>query len=501
MKKLIFAVAVMCALAMDGSAQQQGMLDWAKRFEVIEDPSPRKSRPGDLVSSYGAVVDRSCLKGLSPEAREGLRGQLDAIVENTLRKIGDCHHAITPDINLLRRAAAIVNRMKLICVNSASDSHFQGKSPGPSAYTFLVPYLKEHIRNIPLEFQNLAKNDPQPLFIVIPDSFQQFLDHDAKHNEGTLFHESLHQTWANNQLDHANIENISVDLVDTAAKTSPCGVNKLDDRIMLFEAACGFNLPLASELRYRMRHCGMAAGCMDTLWQTPGIPLKYLSGPDADPKLQATFGPYWKTKGNAYDTCERIRSRLNGLAKKREIEDLDAEERVEQLGIFVGQNSGGFGKTIPDHYLKTLNKEERDIARSLQTQMQDGFEGNCDLRMYESIQNKKSLWMLNAINLDARREGCPYLDPAHPHYSLAKKLAGFHNLEHDLELKSFFLISQIKHFVTNDDSGSFHGFAARAIELFQESCPNDERAFEPRLCEEGEAKFIDAIAQIQKWLE
>ena len=72
MKKLIFAVAVMCALAMDGSAQQQGMLDWAKRFEVIEDPSPRKSRPGDLVSSYGSVVDRSCLKGLSPEAREGL---------------------------------------------------------------------------------------------------------------------------------------------------------------------------------------------------------------------------------------------------------------------------------------------------------------------------------------------------------------------------------------------------------------------------------------------
>lgn len=472
------------------------ILDWAKKFESMIDKSPRQADPDkDIISSYGTVVHESCLSGVSKEKKKEMKTQFDEIVKAVLAGIQDCDKDIR-GIDFLPHTTAIVRRMKIICTDSKKDESFlKGIA---AAYTFWSDLTEQFL---PENLNELA-GDRHQLFMVIPDSLQRFLKKDRTDEALELFHESLHQTWANSRGDHAEIEQAPIDL------ENPCNANKYDDRIIFFQTACGFHRsgdPAGSQLHYRLRHCPDA--CIDTLRYISGVPSP-LTGPDADPLFVKKYGPKWSVGGDtaeaALNVCKGVRRRLKQETRVRHIEDIDAADRAEKLWRYLHQHGGGLRPDIPGYYLEALTQEERDELHSAKN-LKEEIARNCPSFVHSAVDNTENVQTLLHISLTIAGPNCPFLNESHPQYPILNKLAYFHNKEMDLQDQSSDLQWDLKRYVKHGTGSHWplpREIAIKAINLYAAYCPKEASAFRPKLCDEGgETEIIQAANDIADWLE
>ncbi len=418
------------------------VLDWSKEFDTSGQKRLRRKRPNDLTTSFGTLVDASCLKGMDAKAKVAASQQMDEALYMAMSKLRSCAVDHPQLEGLLSDVVAIIRRTVVGCTDWSKDPSFYKDRASAYAIRRKPRYdgpkrILEEKGCYPTLF-NKAYN------FVLPGSIGDFLGNGHEDPgwglEGRaeiIVHEALHFTGANSRLDHNEITRVGMD------SNNPCRENFLDDKVELLVALCRIRSQRSAEFFHRLKRCGIERACVQPMsradrpggWFLPSESAQEAA--DADRQFIELADPR-----EARMLCSSVSKRFHEIYK----EDLVTPRLGKSYVAILTQVAVLTYAVDFPYFLASLNEDERvQVAgyadlRSQIVKTCGRFAAPPDAQDFDRIKalsagaalDPRSLNVLKAVEAAELPSRCVLVaEDGLP--QVGERLIGFHNQEQQLQ--------------------------------------------------------------------
>ncbi|MEK6543035.1 MAG: hypothetical protein AABZ44_01175, partial [Elusimicrobiota bacterium] len=333
-------------LHQDAHAQDDIVRSWAQKYHSA--PRSATAEKGDIVTSYGLRIDRSCQTGLGAEGRTLIKRKSEDALTEAFSRIRDfiATYRIEP---YMHKIVAVMTSATVVCVPAKAYTNFSGLQPTALAYTVTQrlgtgpgapPRIKRDTRR--LKAVGLPADFDRLYYIVLPQG--AFEKRDYTELADYYFHEAAHHSGMDNRWSHRNNALKEFNLANL------CEENRYDDRIMFFEGIMGFEdrerFKDGVTLRYRIERCGLERACVLPLTKVDSIAMM--------PKDEKPDAPLW-LMNDWHPAWANIRHGLHELGKPW---------NVEEARLFCDRIAANW--TVKDQDEQTRRNKEIRYAKSLQ---------------------------------------------------------------------------------------------------------------------------------------
>ncbi|MBI4669068.1 MAG: hypothetical protein HY747_07755 [Elusimicrobia bacterium] len=460
--------------------------EWAESFDTMGHRVRRRSNTGDFVSRFGTIAASACISGLGATQKSKATDTFEEDLGLTFSQIKTCYEQYPEFEGLLKDVTSILRRSVVTC-QSKDSAHF-AQNPGISAYACSIHGLntpQSHGRSV-----GRHAGYEHFYYMVVPDSLPAFNAYSQIGRTKLYFHESLHNTGANNLPHHNIVEFIDFD------PNRPCQQNMFGDRIIFLETICGFHAQIKdfTAISQRIAECGINPACVDILTDSPAESMR-------QGQLQYFYGhPF--NENDAGLICQKIRdnlaaeiqnrSRLN-MARHRiavasgtisqEGRPMMRQDTRSDAQIFLDETMGNddaFNLEAPAYYLAALPPEDRALLASVSS-LNDDLE-NCRVRAD------------GMVFANSQSEGCP-LSNTHELFEVTEKLVDFNNQEVALRNGSMDILSAVLAGINSPSGAAWDQLETKTEELYDQYCPSAPNIgeFFPNLCFNGKTMILEAI--------
>jgi hypothetical protein len=481
-------LAILALLASLSAANDEFPIE--KKLPVLANPLPRQPKEGDIVTSYGTILDPSC---------KDMSANLEKAIGRALEFNSQCAERI-PYTGFPGSVDTILKQAVIICADWRTDPTFF--TPGQLAYSpaFGIDKLgskrarEEAAAAAPAFAKRLPDYDATQTswyahlyFIVL---LKALAAGDVEPLSTILWHETMHHTGMNSRGDHGIIEAVAPD------PDKLCAENALDDRIVMLQAAC--RLPKEKGhgelLLRRIEQCGIERACL-----RPLTDVRPPSGPLFDPaSVRRSYLTYYGDHPKeAALVCKEIRASLAQQARDREIPDPHAFDRFKLAADYILSHAGGMAAGVPPYYYAPLNNDQRRAlsqVKDLDLRIADlcgQLDGETDFRGAKGR-------VLYSVQLQNVNPECPFSTQSDLH-DLTIPLAGFHGAEAELQSKTMRVMDELAMYILSAkfQPAEIEGALKR---VYDEACP-DGAAFRPQLCDNGRQVVQAAIDEARARFE